>query len=652
VTIVGVAPPKFNGVGRGPWSVYLSHSATRVVESARGPSELSNDSLEFSVVARLRAGVSMPEALASERAISGRFSRPPDPAMHRTDAAANVVPQLPLHSCFWHSPRTDSVCDSRRSALRAENQVRGKSQRTEDRVGAFGLATLNLLILLVCTTTVSSLLVGSAITRSHEIGVRLALGAGRDRIVRQLLTESAMLALFGGALGLALFAVLYLVFGTQLTGGLDLTPTWSTAAFTTLFAIFTALMCGMSPALHATRHSLSEVLKNSQTGTTSRTRLQRAFVIAQIAIAQPVLVVLAMVTALVIHEIRRESDLTLSGRMIVAQFDENSSAHIASAPAELENLRARISSLPGVTHVLPWSEDYGARTTVELWSPPSAGAPTSARSLAFEFKNVAPEYFDAMDIPLLAGRRFSWSDSSSDIRPIIVSSDFAVKALGSSNVLGTRFCFLACRGTTVSNGQYEIVGVVSASTTGSSDDGRSIKVFAPYLARKAHTWLIRSERSPAATIAAIHRIARAEAPHVPVTRIATITERNKDAADVMLQISSAAASGGLMTLLLGCIGLYAVVALAVNQRRREIGIRIAVGASGARCIAFLHRRSAIEPRGVGHWPAAECGHHSDSGESGGSAQNEYGCHCTVHRDCRHSRRECRHVAAGTESRQR
>ena len=408
VTIVGVAPPKFNGVNGGPRTLYLPISAMRVVENARGPSELSNDSLAFRVVARLRVGVSIKEALASVNAISGRFSRPPDPAMRRVDAGADVVP------------------------LRADNQ-------------------------------------------------------------------------------------------------------------------------GM-------------------------------FVVAQVAIAQPVLVVLAMVTVLVIHEIRRESDLTSNGSMIVAQFDENSSARIATATAELKNLSDRISGLPGVTRMMPWSEDNGGRTPVGLWSPPGANAAPSARSLRFEFKSVAPEYFDAMDIPMIAGRRFSSNDTSSVIMPIIVYSDFAVKALGSSQVIGSRFCFMSCSDANYGKAMYEIVGVVPASNVDAVDDGRAIKVFRPYLATKLHAWLIKNEQSPTATIASIHRLARQEAPHVPVIRIATIAERNKGKRDVMLQISSAAASGGLITLLLGCVGLYAIVALAVNQRRREIGIRIAMGARAGQVV--------------------------------------------------------------------
>ena len=565
ITVVGVAAKKFGGVRAGSLArtLYMPVSAMRTVERARTLDALSNDSLVFSFVAQLRDGVPVEQALPVVQNIASRFTRTPAPQSSQRDMGADVV------------------------VLRTEDQVRPESRVREDLIGAMFLGMLNFLVLLVCTTTVSSLLIGSAVTRSHEIAVRLALGAGRQRVIRQLLTESAILALTGAALGLALLAVLTRVFEAQMTD-VDLTPTWSTVGVTVLFAILTALMCGMSPALHATRHSLSETLKNSQTGTTSRSRLQRTFVVAQIAVAQPVLVVLAMFTVLIVGELRRESEIAVNGSMIVAEFDGNTSMHFPTAPAEMKSLQQRISQLPGVTQTIPWSEDRGGRTSVEPWHAAGDDAEKPAQGLSFEFRFVAPEFFAAMGIPLIAGRQFAPSDTSLGVTPIIVSSNFRSVVPGSSPLIGSRFCPMSCRNNDGKNKLLEIVGVVPAQP-GDDDDGRTVKVFRQYRPRQPHAWLVRSTQSSVATIAAIRGIARTEAPHIPVERIATIAERNKDTRNLMLALSGGAAGGGLITLLLGCIGLYAVVALAVNQRRREIGIRIAMGARPSQIVSYFFK---------------------------------------------------------------
>ena len=194
--------------------------------------------------------------------------------------------------------------------------------RYEEDLGPVGvMATLvAVLILLVCTTTVSSLLVGSAVARRYEIGVRLALGASRGRVIRQLLAEIGVLALIGGALGLWAFGTLSRLIEVA-QDGFDVTPNWETLVFTIGYAILAATLCGLSPALHATRTGLADVLKDSAASVTRKSRLQRSLVIGQIAIAQPLMVLLAAVTTNVFNQIPVAQTGTVRDRVLVAELD-------------------------------------------------------------------------------------------------------------------------------------------------------------------------------------------------------------------------------------------------------------------------------------------------------------------------------------------
>ncbi|MEO7359411.1 MAG: ABC transporter permease, partial [Gemmatimonadaceae bacterium] len=459
VTVAGVAPPRFMGAepNTGKRLLFMPISALGTVEHLGSSVFTSPDSALFRAVAQVKPGVRL-------RAV--------------TPIVANVAARHVAAKQPDKALRTGTTTAPR---LRGMNDVTTSTQQTIVVTALFG--ALDVVILLVCITTVSSLLIGAAVSRRHEIGVRLALGASRWRIVRQLITETAILAWLGAAGGLALcYALTRAAFATRLP--IDVVPTWHAALFTATFAVAIALLCGLSPALHATRQGLSDVLKNSSLGATSRSRLQETFVIAQIAFAQPLLVILGMTVVSLYAQVRRPNDVNLADNLIVAQFDPRNSARNDGA---LDALARRLAAVSGISAVVSRPEMvslYKARVIEPT------GALSTEKPLAIRANYVSTGYMEQFGIKLLAGRTFissdTWQsvrplvvrtdrggtsilpDAVQGVRPLIVRADFAKKAFGGGNPIGRRLCVFSC---TQKSDTLEIVGVVAANWQGLKDRG-------------------------------------------------------------------------------------------------------------------------------------------------------------------------------------
>lgn len=579
ISVVGVAPPRFTGAqpNSSRRLLFMPVSAMTTVEHVSNSVFSNPDSVLFKAVAQLRSDVSLNTVQPIVANIAARHvaAKQPDKAL---SAGSTNVPRL-----------------------RGLNDVSTSTQQTVMVTALLG--ALDIVILLVSITTVSSLLIGAAVARRHEIGVRLALGASRWRIVRQLITETAILALSGGAGGLLLYYVLTrAAFVARIP--IDVVPTWHSALFAAAFAIAIALLCGLSPALHATRLGLSDVLKNSSTGATSRSRLQQTFVVAQIAFAQPLLVILGMTVASVYAQVSRPNNSMSAANLIVAQFDPTAGRTTTRNNVSLESIKRRLAGVSGISAVVSRPDMvslYSARV-IE-----SSGALSAQKPLAIRANYVSAEYLEQFGIEILAGRTFTWSDTlhstpppdgSADagrafrsdnlqrVRPLIVRTDFAERAFGGGNPVGRRLCIFAC---TRKSDTLEIVGVVGGNWQGLDEGGEQLPTLMMNDASESSSLLIRTSVSASAMIPAIRAIARQEAPKIPLTSVLTVAELDAKDRVGLVQVSSATAGAGLLTLLLACIGLYAVVALAVGQRRREIGIRIALGAHPSKVVGLFFR---------------------------------------------------------------
>ncbi|MBC8088050.1 MAG: ABC transporter permease [Phycisphaerae bacterium] len=563
LTVVGVAPPRFTGIPArtGKPGVWVPVSAHRVMEPLH-ETFATNDSGNFLAVARLAPGKTIAGASLVADGIGKRFTNAEATWPDHRNTGARVIP------------------------VRGLVDVPSPSQQKDELLGSIAIAALDLVILLVCTTTVSSLLIGAAVARRHEIGVRLALGASRARIVRQLLTESVLLALAGGIGGLIVFALVSQ--GTTQIMEIDINPSWGAAAFTTLLAMATAIICGLSPALHATKLGLSSTLKESSNTATSRTRLQRTFVVAQIALAQPLLVCLAMFSVFILGEYNRyRVDEDIGDHLIKAQFDFLVARQVVRNRNSIEDVRLQLEGRPGIVGV---TASGAGRWIAPMEFPAGTASPVEmqrSKNVELQALSVSANYFQVMDIPIMSGNAAALDEVRDGPTPVVVGATLARTLFGESNAIGREFCINACEKRV---GLFRVVAVAAEKKLGSLDgsEGR-LQVYMSMKGAFYSTLLIRTRGPAREIIPAVRSIAKVAAPKLPLLSLETVADMNRKTLDMMVQISRAIAGGGITTLLLGCVGLYAVVALGVGHRRREIGVRIALGARPGQVVSMFFR---------------------------------------------------------------
>jgi predicted permease len=578
-TIVGVAPPGFFGVTVGDVpDFWIPLSMEKQISP--GWNGLDNKLFQsLYLIARLKPGVSAAQASAN----------------------TNLVFKQILRSDYvGPSPSQEEIASIEHAQIELTSAARGLSRlRVEFSLPLEILTAIAGLVLLIACANLANLLLARGAARSREFAMRMAIGATRSRIIRQLLTESFVLALLGAAVGVACawnagHLLLTMASSRSDVAAMNVNPDLRVLAFSLALTVFTALLFGIAPAIRATRLDLTGSLKQGRAiaAPSSRISLARGLIVAQIALS---LVLLAAASLFLRSLVKLTSVDTGFNRQNVLVFSLDEGAAEIPVDARLVNLEQqiedRVQALPGV-HAASfalftfnqgmWSNDVTAR-----------GIPrTPDNSQDVLFNVVGKGFFSTMSLPIVAGRGLDATDKADSPKVAVINETMAHRFFPDGSPIGHRF---GMGDNPAHSGDIEIVGVVKNAKYVSLQESPEAAAYFPYSqhAQYEFNFEVRYTGDAGQMIQAVRRAIAEVNPNLPVNAVSTLTEQVEESTANQRLIARLSAFFGLLAAFLVCIGIYGLLSYAVARRTSEIGVRMALGAKRSNVLWLILREVLV-----------------------------------------------------------